>query len=229
MIWIALSLGFFGSLHCIGMCGPLAIMACQNQESAPHKSAFLYNAGRLLTYTTLGLLFGLIGQLLFIASIQKFVAILSGLILIAAFLMSVNIDTKIGQSAPGKFINKNIQRLFSFYTSRPGGKSVFIFGLLNGLLPCGLVYLALAGALASETISGAMLFMLFFGLGTVPSMVGLLSGFGLLKGGMRRKVTRILPMVSFVFGLFLIYRGVFVDMPLELDFWQAMKNPVLCH
>lgn len=229
MILIALSLGFFGSLHCVGMCGPLAVMGCHHESRSNMQTALMYNVGRISTYAVLGITFGLLGQLLYIASLQKAAAIISGIVLIIAFLLSINIDAKIGQSGVGLWINKKVQFLFSKLTGQHSLKSTFMFGLLNGLLPCGLVYLALAGALACESIAMSTTFMVAFGLGTLPAMMGAISGYKLLGMRGRKVIHKILPTVSLFVGLFLVYRGVYIDVPLELNFWEAMQQPIMCH
>lgn len=229
MILVALSLGFFGSLHCIGMCGPLAVMACHHESRSNMQTVLMYNVGRVSTYALLGITFGIIGQLLYIASLQKAAAIASGIVLILAFLLSINIDAKIGQSSVGRWINRKVQFLFSKLTGQHSLKSTFMFGLLNGLLPCGLVYLALAGALACESVVTSGMFMIAFGIGTLPAMMGAISGYKLLGIRGRNLIRRILPTVSLFVGLFLIYRGVYIDVPLELNFWEAMQQPIMCH
>ena len=105
----------------------------------------------------------------------------------------------------------------------------FILGMVNGLLPCGLVYLALAGALTTGNIYSGGLFMFFFGLGTIPMLFGLVLGNQMISGSKRKTLTKVIPYVSLAFGVFLCYRGIVVDMPMELDFFEAMKNPVMCH
>lgn len=229
MILVALSIGFFGSLHCIGMCGPLAVMACHHESRSNMQTVLMYNVGRVSTYALLGITFGIIGQLLYIASLQKAAAIASGIVLILAFLLSINIDAKIGQSSVGRWINRKVQFLFSKLTGQHSLKSTFMFGLLNGLLPCGLVYLALAGALACESVVTSGMFMIAFGIGTLPAMMGAISGYKLLGIRGRNLIRRILPTVSLFVGLFLIYRGVYIDVPLELNFWEAMQQPIMCH
>ena len=229
MIWIALSLGFLGSLHCVGMCGPLAIMACKNETSSDIQSAFKYNFGRVSTYILLGVFFGFVGKLLWMASLQKAVAIVSGIILIFLFFRSMNIDEVIWKSKFGGWLYRKVQSLIQKFLSSEIRHSVFLFGMLNGLIPCGLVYLALAGALASEGVFQAGVFMLFFGMGTLPAMIGTVTGYQLMTINWKKRFNKILPTVSLCFGFFLIYRGLFIDVPLELNFWEALKNPIMCH
>ena len=122
-----------------------------------------------------------------------------------------------------------IQSMLSYMTKRSKEFHPFQLGMANGLLPCGLVYLAIAGALAVGSVLGGMLFMALFGLGTIPMLFVLTTGYGMFSMSFRSKFRKILPYVTLCFGIFLIYRGFAVDVPLDLNFWEALKNPVLCH
>ena len=229
MLTAAFLLGFMGSLHCIGMCGPLALMACSHEGDRNLSAGLYYNIGRIITYSLLGGLFGVVGTFLFVSQSQKWMAIALGSFMILSFFLGRDIDTQLGKISFLRRYYKKVQELISFYFQKTKKTSPFIIGTLNGLLPCGLVYLALAGAISSSHWTDSMLFMLVFGVGTLPAMLGLMSGYSLLTVKMRANVKMMLPIVSFVFGCFLIYRGIYVEMPMELDFWEAMKNPVLRH
>ena len=129
----------------------------------------------------------------------------------------------------GNSISSIVGKLLLRYTNRIKSKSPFTIGLINGLLPCGLVYLALAGALISENIVQSSLFMMFFGLGTIPAMAGFLKGFHFLPFSIKRYFNKALPIVTLCFGGFMIYRGLVIEMPMELSFFEAIKNPIMCH
>ena len=229
---VAFTLGILGSLHCIGMCGPLAIAFSDQKSSNAYQrfwEGLSYNLGRTVTYSLLGLLFGLLGSFLWVADLQKTLSITLGVFFVLAFLLAYDWEGKLNSSS---FLNAQLLRLRSFISNlftRSKKVPSFILGLANGVLPCGLVYLALAGALASGTLVSGMLFMTFFGLGTLPAMLALVMGVQFVKPSWRRNFRRVLPFVSLCFGIFLIYRGVVVDFPRELDFWEALKNPIMCH
>lgn len=230
MFLVAISLGFFGSLHCIGMCGPLALMACKDeQQQSSTKRNISYQLGRISCYGLLGIVFGMLGQVLVLSSFQKLTAILAGLFLVGSFIFSKNVDTIIQRLPVIKSVNRVVHAWMKAYIGGKLPKSAFLLGVLNGLLPCGLVYLALAGAVISSSILSAVFFMLCFGLGTVPAMAGLVTGFDLLPTSWKRNFNRFLPYVSLCFGLFLIYRGVMIAVPAELNFFEALKHPILCH
>ena len=235
MIWVAISLGFFGSLHCLGMCGPLALGVSQFSKQSWWSSLFFglqYNFGRVVTYMCLGAIFGLIGEVVFISGVQKAVSIISGSLLILLFLFSLDIEKLLSKS---KWYQSSLAKLASFIQSsfiNGAKKYPFLVGNLNGLLPCGLVYLALAGSLVSGDIAAGAAFMFAFGLGTFPAMLSimLMNKSVQRHSIIKRLVTkRILPALHLLIGLFLIYRGFVVDVPMQLDFWNALNHPVMCH
>jgi len=232
-MWVvAFTLGLFGSLHCVGMCGPLAIAFCDNEgdtTSQRLKSGISYNLGRTFTYSILGLIFGLLGSFLVVVDLQKVLSIVLGILLIFSFLLSYDIDQKINGLPLMRTLYAKLRLGISKMYSKAKQYHPFTLGAANGLLPCGLVYLALAGAVASGSLIQGMIFMSLFGLGTIPMMLTLILGFKLLNPKMRFQFRRVLPYVTLCFGLFLIYRGVVVGMPEELNFWEMLKNPLMCH
>lgn len=232
MWYVAFTLGLFGSLHCVGMCGPLAIAFCNRAGNTPFqnvKSALGYNLGRTATYSILGLLFGILGSFLFLADLQKSISILLGILLIMSFLFNIDIDQSINQNSKVKKLYFSIRKTISRMMEKSQNYHPFELGMANGLLPCGLVYLALAGALATGSVLGGVAFMALFGLGTLPMLFILTTSTGLVSPTLRIRFRKILPYVSLCFGVFLIYRGVVVDMPTELNFWEALRNPIMCH
>jgi len=232
MWYIAFTLGLFGSLHCVGMCGPLAIAFSTTEGASVGqnvKSALAYNLGRTFTYAFLGLLFGTLGKFLFIADIQKVASIVLGILLVLAFVFSVDIDKSINNISIVKKYYGKIRNQLTKMMSKAKSYHPFQLGMANGLLPCGLVYLALAGAISTGAMLEGILFMTLFGLGTIPMLLALTTGIGLFSFKVRSQFRTILPYVTLCFGAFLIYRGVVIEMPRELNFWEALRNPVMCH
>lgn len=232
MIAIAFTLGFFGSIHCLGMCGPLAIAICCRKDATQIqqiRSGLSYNFGRIVTYALLGLAFGFIGEMFMLVSIQKAISIILGIVLVLVFMLSANLDSLIVRSGFGSKIVNWVNRFISNTISKANRYSNFRLGIANGLLPCGLVYLALTGAVTSASITQGMLFMISFGLGTLPAMLGLTTGADFLKSKFNLNVNKALSFISLAFGLFLIYRGVMINTPDELNFWEALRNPIMCH
>ncbi len=173
-------LGLAGSLHCIGMCGPLALaLPLPSSERWRVAGQMLaYNVGRAVTYSMLGIFFGLLGKGLELAGFQKVISILAGVLMLAAAVFSLQFERVISQFSGWKKTVAPLQKSLSrLLRDRPAGTS-FSIGLLNGLLPCGMVYLALAGAISKTSGWEGGIFMAFFGLGTLPLMflLGLASG-----------------------------------------------------
>ncbi len=232
MWYVAFTLGLFGSLHCVGMCGPLAIAFSNRENNTKSQnviSALSYNLGRTFTYSLLGLFFGTLGSFLFIANLQKVISIILGVLLIISFLFTIDLDHAISNHRIFHSYYSRIRSLIGKMMQKSQKYHPFQLGMANGLLPCGLVYLALAGALATGSIFGGVGFMISFGLGTLPMLFALTTGIGFFPVSIRKGFRKVLPFVTLAFGCFLVYRGVMVDMPTELDFWEAVRNPILCH
>ncbi|MBK9567468.1 MAG: sulfite exporter TauE/SafE family protein [Saprospiraceae bacterium] len=232
MYWIAFTLGFFGSLHCIGMCGPLALAVHTSKKNVGFGAFFgslQYNAGRTIGYISLGLLFGFLGSAVAFGGAQRVVSVGLGVIMVIFFFFSVNPDHLIsGMPAFHRFYQSVSQRLFGLLRKSAHVPSLYL-GVVNGFLPCGLVYIAIAGAISLSNIWGSMGFMLFFGLGTFPAMMGVTLGHQAVSQKLRVSLKRLYPIITLVMGVYLIYRGLMSKLPLELDFFEALKNPVMCH
>ena len=232
MWYVAFTLGLFGSLHCVGMCGPLAIAFGRTEGgslAANVYSGVSYNLGRTLTYGLLGLLFGTMGSFVVVADMQSIVSVLLGGLLLGAFLFSIDIDKQLNSLPLLQRMFYRVRQHMSHMYDRAQDYPSAVLGMVNGLLPCGLVYLALAGALASGGVWQGMLFMILFGLGTLPMLLAVILGYEWVSPTIRFQFRKVLPYVTLSFGLFLIYRGVVVDMPTELNFWEALRNPIMCH
>ena len=232
MYWIAFTLGFFGSLHCIGMCGPLALAVHTSKKNiglGAFFGALQYNTGRTIGYISLGLLFGLLGSAVALGGAQRVISVVLGVIMVIFFIFSVNPDQLISRMpAFHRFYHSVSQRLFSMLRKSAHVPSLYL-GAVNGFLPCGLVYIAIAGAISLSNIWGSMGFMLFFGLGTFPAMMGVTLGHQAVSQKLRVSLKRLYPIITLVMGVYLIYRGLMSKLPLELDFFEALKNPVMCH
>lgn len=232
MYWIALLLGFFGSLHCVGMCGPLAlaIHSAKDQKGwAALGGSILYNSGRTLGYIVLGLLFGIVGSLAAFSGAQRIMSIVLGIVMILFFLFSTNPDQLIAKSPFLKKIYGRVTMTLGNLLKKSKRIPIFYLGIVNGFLPCGLVYLAIAGAISLGNIYGSIGFMLFFGLGTFPAMVVLAVGHQSVSQQLRVSLSKLYPYISLVLGIYLVYRGLMSKLPLELNFFEAIKNPILCH
>ena len=214
----ALTLGFLGSLHCIGMCGPLALALLPTNEAQSSwtritSGSLLYNFGRVTTYALLGLLFGLFGSAARFAGLQQFLSITTGVVILLWLVLpkhlTQRIEAKHRAAAVLARLKLSLNRLLrSHRLAAPFG-----VGLLNGWLPCGFVYLALAGALAQPNVTRSLLFMTLFGLGTMPAMLAIMLPNGLLSPARRISLRRVMPVGTVVVAVLLIVRGLALDVP----------------
>jgi sulfite exporter TauE/SafE len=227
--WTAISLGLVSSLHCLGMCGPLVLVLPGQRDHTWQVlgSGLEYNLGRILTYGIMGLVFGLVGKGLLMAEVQQWVSIVLGGILIIGAILGFSLESGIYRWKPIAKVSGFVKQSFSQLLARQ--QRLFAFGLLNGLLPCGMVYLALAGAITMQTAVGGATFMLAFGLGTLPAMLApFFVGQG-IKQWLRRHLRTIQTVAMLAMGVVLITRGLQIEFPAELSFWEMLKNPVMCH
>lgn len=217
MEWIVagLTFGFLGSFHCIGMCGPIAL-------SLPRKSAFylrfvfsriVYNTGRVVTYTTLGILVGFFSQIVAFSGYQQGLSIAVGAILLLALgWKRLRKQFQKMESLPAKLIGKANRRIKNLFSSGSLG-ALFVIGLLNGFLPCGFVYMALATALTFGTVESSAFFMAGFGMGTVPAMLGVSLAGSFISVSFRRNIQKFSPYFIAAVGFLLILRGLNLGIP----------------
>jgi hypothetical protein len=209
---LAFFTGLFGSIHCVGMCGPLAF-AIPSFREQPWLILFdklVYNIGRTLTYTVLGLIIGLIGQQLWLAGVQQSLSIVTGIFIILAALSRIfNVSFSKGQLATRMI--QPFNRLLSYALKHKSGH--LIIGILNGLLPCGFVYLAIAGAINTGNSISAGQYMMFFGLGTMPLMFIAMVSTSFAGPIFRRRINKAIPMLMLALGLWFILRGLNLDIP----------------
>jgi sulfite exporter TauE/SafE len=210
----ALLLGLLSSAHCVGMCGPIALAVPSSRTTWPGRIAdgLLLNGGRLLTYAALGALFGTFGRGLHLAGLQQTVSITMGVLMLLAVLLPSllreDLFTTAALAGLGRLrssLARNLRR-----TSPVG---LLVTGSLNGLLPCGMVYFALAGALVQDGALDGALFMALFGLGTWPAMLAVRLGGGLVSGAWRTGFRRAAPFVFALLGALFILRGLGLGIP----------------
>ena len=208
-IFTAFFIGFVGSLHCIGMCGPIAIALPVPTSSNLSflTGRILYNLGRVVTYSFLGAVLGLIGSKIALAGAQQVVSIILGIIVIVAVILPQKYKNYFAQHPIIQKLAQPLKNNIGVLFKKGTFSAMFLIGILNGFLPCGLVYVALAGAIASgDAFSGAAV-MILFGLGTVPSMFAA-SVFGkFINVGIRTKIRKAVPVLAILLGVIFILRG----------------------
>lgn len=215
MLYTAFLFGLISSFHCVGMCGPIAMMLPVDRNNPAKKviQIITYHFGRLSAYGSIGLLFGLLGRGFFLAGIQQQLSIFIGFAMILVILIPEKVFAKYNFSKPiFRIISKIKQNLGSHFKNK-SYKSLFIIGLLNGFLPCGMVYVALFGAIAMQSASFGVLYMILFGLGTVPLMSSVIYINTLLTVTVRNKIQKVIPYVGVVIGILFILRGLGLGIP----------------
>lgn len=213
IIFTGFLLGLMGSFHCAGMCGPIALSLPLRGNTFGEKllSGLLYNLGRTLMYGIMGAIFGLIGQGMYLMGFQRWVSIIMGAIMIFSVLLPMvfkqmefsRFDLFTG------FIRRGMQKLFTF---RSYG-AMFLIGMLNSLLPCGLVYLAIIGAVAIGNIWYGSFYLILFGLGTLPMMLTISLIGNAITTNVRSMLNKIVPYIVILVGIIFIFRGMCLGIP----------------
>lgn len=226
----ALVLGSVSSFHCIGMCGAFAFSIPTQHMSHGKKvlAILLYNFGRITTYSTLGLIFGLLGRQISLAGFQQWFSIIAGSIIL--MIVVQGISKKPLFHLPGyKKITAFITKLISGLIGKPSLSSIFLLGSANGLLPCGLVYMAITGALAAGTVAGATGFMAVYGLGTLPAMFLLSYSKFMIGISARNMAKRAVPFIVATMGMLLILRGLNLNIPYISPALSTTHDVINCH
>lgn len=230
MIYTAFTIGLFGSLHCVGMCGPIAL-ALPGSESKwdSARRLLLYNGGRIITYMLMGAVIGLFGEAFNLADIQKWLSILAGVFLLVVALFSIPVESHLlNWPALGRAYLFLKGSLFRNLT-KGSSLSFLKTGLLNGLLPCGLVYVALVGALTSGGFVSSLLYMFLFGVGTVPLMMATVLLGKRVDIKFRNYIKKFYPALLFALAGLFLYRGIQFSVPQDFSFWEMMQDMPMCH
>lgn len=224
-------LGLVSSFHCVGMCGPLALALPVHhlQKMQQAIAVLLYNIGRVITYTTLGAIFGWLGHRLYIAGFQQWFSIVIGS-LILVFVVLYYFFNRSFNPIWLRFFHSRIQNGMVRILRAPRLPHYLLLGMANGLLPCGLVYLAIAGALSTTSIEASMGFMAAFGMGTLPAML-LLCFLGVhIKISLRQQLKKAVPFVIAGMAVLLILRGLNLGIPFVSPVLvDAPKAVISCH
>lgn len=233
MLLSAVILGLMGSLHCIGMCGPIAFMLPVDRTNSYKKfgQVFIYHLGRLLAYGLMGLVFGLLGKGLYVFGMQQKLSVAIGALMILVVLLPF-------RRLKGFHLAKPVYTLISKVKNRLGRElqkktlDTFItIGFLNGFLPCGLVYMALFGAIAMGNAWEGSFYMMLFGSGTIPLMTAAIYFSGALKGALRQQVQRLIPVFVILIGALFILRGLGLGIPYlsPAPIVEVVSSNIECH
>ncbi|MFN1218576.1 sulfite exporter TauE/SafE family protein [Chryseobacterium kwangjuense] len=236
LILSAIALGFASGFHCIGMCGPIALSMGLTKKQATnfYLQNLTYQFGRIATYSLLGAILGIIGEGFEMAGFQQYLTIIAGILLIVMALFSFG-GKDFASRIPflSKFlfsVKSNLGRLLQ----KADYRSRFTTGILNGFLPCGMVYMALTASLAAGGVWQGASYMALFGLGTLPFMFAVVLAGNLMNQAFRVKVLKAVPVIMIVLGGLFILRGLELGIPYISPRAEAMTisrdhNGANCH
>ncbi|GGW96025.1 sulfite exporter TauE/SafE family protein [Salegentibacter mishustinae] len=215
MLISALIFGLLGSFHCVGMCGPIAFLLPVDHKNNVRKlgQISLYHFGRLSSYAIIGLLFGLLGKSFSLFGLQQQLSILVGALMILVILLPYKKFSKYNGSKPIFKIVSKIKSNLGKQLKRKSPDTFYTIGFLNGFLPCGLVYMAVFGAIASATALEGSLYMAVFGLGTIPLMTTAIYLGNFINLNIRSKIRKAVPVFVILIGLLFILRGMGLGIP----------------
>lgn len=230
-LWTAFTIGLIGSLHCVGMCGPIALaMPYQaGNKWTTGLNILQYHLGRTLTYALLGGLIGLLGKGLFLAGLQKAFSIGAGVLLLVAAIYSIRAANNLIAIPLVNNLFFKLKLTLGRLLRERKASSLVLIGMLNGLLPCGLVYLAIVGAVSTGAVLSGMGYMALFGLGTVPLLLAASFAGTFASIRLRNTLRKLVPVFLVAFALLLILRGLNFDVPVNFSFWEATENQPMCH
>jgi sulfite exporter TauE/SafE len=215
MLYTAFIFGLISSFHCIGMCGPIAMMLPVDRGNQAKKVSQIltYHLGRLTAYASIGLVFGLVGRGLYLAGMQQKMSIFIGVAMILVILIPEKVFARYNFSKPVFVLISKVKSTLGKQFKNKSYKSLFTIGLLNGFLPCGMVYVALFGAIAMQNEVLGVFYMILFGLGTVPMMSSVVYLQSFLTVPVRNKIQKAIPYVAVAIGIAFVLRGLGLGIP----------------
>ncbi|NJX14947.1 sulfite exporter TauE/SafE family protein [Tamlana crocina] len=233
MLVSAFVLGLLGSLHCVGMCGPIAFMLPVDRTNNLKKftQIGIYHFGRLLAYSLIGFVFGLVGKSLSLFGFQQQLSIIIGILMILAVLIPQKTLSKYNFSKPIYRMISKVKSALGHALKKKTPDTFLTIGFLNGFLPCGLVYMAIFAAIASGKALNGSLYMAVFGLGTVPLMTTTVYFTQLLKGTARQRIQKAIPVFVVIIGALFIIRGMGLGIPYlsPTSVYNLVSSGMECH
>lgn len=215
MIWSAFILGLLGSFHCIGMCGPIALMLPLGKSTPVQKGIkiSLYNLGRISSYALIGLVFGLLGEGLMTFGVQQQISILIGILMILVVLIPASQLNRFKLTQPFYKLIGQVKKEMGLAFKKDAFSTFYQLGFLNGFLPCGLVYMAVFASIATPGLWESSAYMVLFGLGTVPVMAGIIYFKSYIEKISSWNPRKIIPYAVVILGLLFILRGLGLGIP----------------
>ncbi|SFT83716.1 hypothetical protein SAMN05216474_2588 [Lishizhenia tianjinensis] len=235
MLWTALTLGLISNLHCLGMCGPIALALPVGNMQPLQKfiSIFTYNFGRITVYTLLGLVLGFFGSSLKLIGFLQGFSILAGIALILIGLSEFGILKFKLQHVGFKALNQ-LKGKFAQLLQKRSLDAFFMMGIFNGLLPCGMVYSALIASLVMGSVQGGATYMFLYGIGTLPVMFFLPFFKSFFHFKAKRYLKILIPASFILIGGLLVLRGANLGIPymspaLQEQIGVLPANQINCH
>ena len=215
MLYTALIFGLLGSFHCVGMCGPIAFLLPVDRSNNVKKvgQIFLYHFGRIFAYSIIGLVFGLVGKSLNLFGFQQQLSIFIGVLMLAVIFIPQKTYNNYNFSKPIYRIISKVKSALGKELKKKTPDTFLTIGFLNGFLPCGLVYMAVFGAIASGNALQGSLYMAVFGLGTIPLMTSAIYLGNFLNAQVRQRIRRAIPVLVVIIGCLFIVRGLGLGIP----------------
>ena len=202
-------LGVAGSAHCALMCGPLALTMTSRRPSPAAgrrwPRTLVYHLGRTAAYLLLALPAAVLGTAASLAGAGRVLSIAMGLALLAGVIRGPGSSAAVPRRIT-VFIAAACTRAAA-WQQHHGLLGAAVAGAANGVLPCGLVYTAVAASLAMGSVRDSLALMAGFGLGTMPMLIGLSMSSQVVPAGFRRGMGRLRPAAVVLVAALLIYRG----------------------
>ena len=219
-------MGLIGSLHCAGMCGPIAVALPYRTGMQSREETFFkiitYNFGRVITYSLMGLMFGLVGKSFFTMGVQKWVLITLAVLLILVALFSIDVESESLRIPAVRKFNMMIKNRLSLMMKNSTVLSFLYIGILNGFLPCGLVYMAIVAAIAIGSVYHSILYMALLGIGTMPLMIAFGLGGNLISARFRRILRKMYPVFMIAFAVLFLMRAFKIGyLSDDFNFWMG--------
>jgi len=233
MLFSAFILGLLGSLHCVGMCGPIAFMLPVDRSNSFKKVSqiAIYHFGRLLSYSLIGLVFGLLGKSFYLFGIQQQLSIVIGILMIIIVILPHKIIGKYNLSKPLYRIISKVKSSLGKALKKKTADTFLTIGFLNGFLPCGLVYMAVFGSIATGSLLEGSLYMILFGLGTIPLMTTAIYLGKFLNSTIKQRIQKAIPVFVVVIGVLFILRGLGLGIPYisPAPIVETAASAIECH
>ncbi|MEZ4801062.1 MAG: sulfite exporter TauE/SafE family protein [Flavobacteriales bacterium] len=213
LIAAAAALGFAGSLHCVGMCGPLVSIVHGGAQGKSMKwwgNQGLYHFGRIGVYALFGVLTGFLGKSLSAMGLQRWLALISGVVLLVMILFPFFSKKKF---VVGNQLFQKVSSRFSQFLQKKNPSKYLALGVINGFLPCGLVYAAMAASLSGGSIMGSVLFMVIFGVATSPALVAVAGLSNFLRSRIKAKSLSYMRLAFMLLAVLFILRGANLGIP----------------